>query len=96
MRTIVDYPVPVFAAVHGPTAGLGVPLALASGLVLAAESGYFLLAFTKAGLMPDGGATFVGVCLSSGDSVALQAPTECWTIIRQVSASGFRLSVRRS
>lgn len=50
-------PQPVVAAVHGPAAGVGVSLALAADLVVAAESTYFLLAFTKVGLMPDGGAT---------------------------------------
>ena len=42
---------------RGPTAGVGVSLALACDLVLASEKAFFLLAFTKIGLMPDGGAS---------------------------------------
>ncbi|HWC84628.1 MAG TPA: enoyl-CoA hydratase [Pseudonocardiaceae bacterium] len=48
---------PVVSAVHGPAAGVGVSLALAADLVIAAESAYFLLAFANVGLMPDGGST---------------------------------------
>lgn len=57
IRAIVDVPRPVVAVVQGPTAGVGVSLALACDLVLAADTAYFLLAFTKIGLMPDGGAS---------------------------------------
>lgn len=49
---------PVVAAVHGPAAGIGFSLAMASDLVLAAESAYFQQAFTNVGLVPDGGAIF--------------------------------------
>ena len=57
MRAITTVPKPVVAVVHGPAAGVGVSLALAGDIVLAAESAYFLLAFTRIGLMPDGGAS---------------------------------------
>ena len=50
---IVDKP--VVAAVNGPAAGIGVSLALAADLIVACSSAYFLAAFTKIGLMPDGG-----------------------------------------
>ncbi len=48
---------PVVAAVHGPAVGIGLSLALACDLVVAAESAYFLLAFVNIGLVPDGGAS---------------------------------------
>ena len=48
---------PVVAAVHGPAVGIGLSLALACDLILAAESAFFGLAFVNIGLMPDGGST---------------------------------------
>ena len=48
---------PVIAAVHGPAVGIGLSLALACDLVVAARSAYFLLAFVNIGLVPDGGAS---------------------------------------
>jgi 2-(1,2-epoxy-1,2-dihydrophenyl)acetyl-CoA isomerase len=50
-------PKPVIAAVNGPAAGIGCSLALACDLVVAAESAYFLLAFSRIGLTPDGGSS---------------------------------------
>jgi enoyl-CoA hydratase len=47
----------VVSVVHGPAAGVGVSLAIAADVILASEKAYFLLAFTKIGLMPDGGAS---------------------------------------
>ncbi len=50
---------PVVAAVNGAAAGIGLSLALACDLVLAAESSYFLLAFVNIGLVPDGGSSLL-------------------------------------
>ncbi|MFZ5720102.1 MAG: enoyl-CoA hydratase/isomerase [Pseudomonadota bacterium] len=52
-------PVPLVAAVNGVAAGVGVSMALACDLAVAAESSYFLLAFRRIGLVPDGGATWI-------------------------------------
>ncbi|GAA4484337.1 enoyl-CoA hydratase [Rhodococcus olei] len=65
------FPRPVVAAVNGPAAGVGVSLALAADLTVATESSYLLLAFTKIGLMPDGGATAL-VAASIGRARALK------------------------
>jgi enoyl-CoA hydratase len=59
VATIVALPKPVVAVIHGPAVGIGVSFALACDVALASEQAYFLLAFTKIGLMPDGGATAV-------------------------------------
>ncbi len=53
--TLREMPKPAIAAVQGPCAGLGVSLALACDLVLAAEDAFFLLAFVHLGVAPDGG-----------------------------------------
>jgi len=57
VRAIATLPRPVVAVVQGPAAGVGVSLALACDLVLASDKAFFMLAFTKIGLMPDGGAS---------------------------------------
>jgi 2-(1,2-epoxy-1,2-dihydrophenyl)acetyl-CoA isomerase len=57
MLAIRQMPKPVVSAVQGAAAGVGLSLALACDLVVAAESGYFLLAFVNIGLVPDGGSS---------------------------------------
>ncbi|MDV6976967.1 enoyl-CoA hydratase [Mycobacterium intracellulare] len=57
VREITSLPKPVIAGVHGAAVGFGCALALACDLVVAAPASYFQLAFTRVGLMPDGGAS---------------------------------------
>jgi 2-(1,2-epoxy-1,2-dihydrophenyl)acetyl-CoA isomerase len=54
-----DFPLPIVTAVNGAAAGVGCSLALMGDLVMAGESAYFLQAFRRIGLVPDGGATYV-------------------------------------
>lgn len=59
LRAIYDCAVPTIAAVNGPAAGAGANLALAADVVFATESAYFLQAFTRIGLIPDAGGTYM-------------------------------------
>ncbi|MBK8055295.1 MAG: 2-(1,2-epoxy-1,2-dihydrophenyl)acetyl-CoA isomerase [Saprospiraceae bacterium] len=56
---IRNIPKPVFAAVNGVAAGAGANIALACDIVLVAESASFIQAFSKIGLIPDSGGTFM-------------------------------------
>jgi 2-(1,2-epoxy-1,2-dihydrophenyl)acetyl-CoA isomerase len=51
-------PVPVIAAINGPCAGAGMSLACACDLVIVAESASFTMAYTAAGLSPDGSSSW--------------------------------------
>lgn len=54
-----DLPIPLVVAVNGVAAGIGCSFALMGDLVFASESAYFLQAFRRIGLVPDGGSTFM-------------------------------------
>ena len=88
---------PVIGAVNGIAAGVGVSYALACDIVVARESASFLLAFSRIGLMPDGGAT-LWVAAAVGRARALEMAlmadkipaTEAkeWGLITRVVADG--------
>ena len=50
---------PVVGAINGVAAGAGANLALACDVVLATQSAYFVQAFSKIGLIPDSGGTYI-------------------------------------
>lgn len=53
-----DLPIPYVTAVNGAAAGIGCSFALLGDLIVAGESAYFLQAFRRIGLVPDGSATY--------------------------------------
>ena len=54
-----DYDLPIVTAVNGAAAGVGCSLALMGDIIVAAENAYFLQAFRRIGLVPDGGSTYL-------------------------------------
>jgi 2-(1,2-epoxy-1,2-dihydrophenyl)acetyl-CoA isomerase len=58
-RRLRDLPMPIVSAVNGVAAGVGMSLALMGDMVVAARGAYFLQAFRRIGLVPDGGVTWL-------------------------------------
>jgi enoyl-CoA hydratase len=71
VAAVRDVPRPVVSVVQGPCAGVGVSIALSADLILASSKAFFMLAFTKIGLMPDGGSTAL-VAASAGRAKAMR------------------------
>jgi 2-(1,2-epoxy-1,2-dihydrophenyl)acetyl-CoA isomerase len=59
VQRLRSMPVPVIAAVNGVAAGAGANLALCCDLVIAGRSASFIQAFSKIGLVPDAGGTWL-------------------------------------
>ena len=84
---------PLVAAVNGAAAGAGISLACACDIVIAAESAPFTMAYTKAGLTPDGSSTYflprkVGLAraleLTLTNRVLSAAEAQEWGIVTRV------------
>ena len=54
-----ELPIPTVAAVNGVAAGVGMSLALSCDFKVMAKSGFFLQAFARIGLVPDGGSSWI-------------------------------------
>lgn len=59
MERLKSLDIPWISAVEGAAAGVGCSLALAADLIVASEDAYFLQAFRRVGLVPDGGSAFI-------------------------------------
>lgn len=59
MQGIRSLSLPIVTAVNGPAAGIGAAIALAGDLIVAGRSAFFLQAFARIGLVPDGGSSFL-------------------------------------
>ena len=57
--TLMRMRAPLIVAVNGAAAGIGLSLALLGDFTIASEKASFTLAYTAAGLSPDGGATYL-------------------------------------
>lgn len=71
IRAVVGLDKPVLAAVNGIAAGVACSAALASDIIVAAESAAFLLPFSRIGLMTDGGSSLT-VAASIGRARAMR------------------------
>jgi len=59
LRRLRELPMPIVTAVNGAAAGVGMSFALMGDLCVCARSAYFLQAFRRIGLVPDGGSTWI-------------------------------------
>jgi 2-(1,2-epoxy-1,2-dihydrophenyl)acetyl-CoA isomerase len=97
MLQLRNLAVPFITAVNGPAAGVGCAFGLAGDLVVAAESAYFLQAFARIGLVPDGGSAYL-LAASAGrvrmmEAMLLAEPIRAqqaleWGLINRVATDG--------
>lgn len=59
LLSLKDLPMPMVSAVNGAAAGVGMSFALMADIVCASKNAFFLQAFARIGLVPDGGSTFI-------------------------------------
>ncbi|MBH79448.1 MAG: 2-(1,2-epoxy-1,2-dihydrophenyl)acetyl-CoA isomerase [Gammaproteobacteria bacterium] len=59
LLTLRDLDMPIVTAVNGAAAGVGMSFAMIGDIVCASKLGYFLQAFARIGLVPDGGSTYM-------------------------------------
>ncbi len=94
LRKLRNLHCPIVTAVNGPCAGVGMSFALMGDMVIAAKSAFFLQAFRRIGLVPDGGATYllprlIGMARAKeltlmGDSLPAEQALE-WGLINRVT-----------
>jgi 2-(1,2-epoxy-1,2-dihydrophenyl)acetyl-CoA isomerase len=93
LRRLRNLKMPFITAVNGPAAGVGMSFALMGDMILAGRSAYFLQAFRRIGLVPDGGSTWllprlVGLARAKelslmGDKLSAEKALE-WGLINRV------------
>lgn len=96
-----EHPHPIVTAVNGAAAGVGCSIALMGDLIVCAESAYFLQAFRRIGLVPDGGSSYllartIGRARAMemtllGDKLPAAKALE-WGLVNQVVSDGALMS----
>ncbi len=102
---IRQMPKPVVAAVNGVAAGAGANIALACDVVVAAERASFIQAFSKIGLIPDSGGTFVlprlvgwgraSALMMLGDKVTAQEAAQFGMIYKVLGDDAFETESKK-
>ena len=59
LRRLKNMNIPILTEVNGAAAGIGMSFALMGDIVVASKSAFFLQAFRRIGLVPDGGSTWL-------------------------------------
>ena len=59
LRRLRNMNIPIVTAVNGAAAGIGMSFALMGDIIVASKSAFFLQAFRRIGLVPDGGSTWL-------------------------------------
>jgi 2-(1,2-epoxy-1,2-dihydrophenyl)acetyl-CoA isomerase len=97
LRKMRNLKMPLVTAVNGAAAGVGMSFALMGDIIMAGRSAYFLQAFARLGLVPDGGSTWLlprMIGLARAKELSLLAeklPAETaleWGLINRVSDDG--------
>lgn len=57
--TLRELEIPIVTAVNGAAAGVGMSFAIIGDIVCASKNAFFLQAFSRIGLVPDGGSTYM-------------------------------------
>lgn len=96
---------PIIAAVNGIAAGAGANVALACDIVLATESASFIQAFSKIGLIPDSGGTYIlprligyqrtAALMMTGDKVTAQEAVAMGMIYQCFPDDSFEASSKK-
>ncbi|MGM5069120.1 enoyl-CoA hydratase/isomerase family protein [Rhodococcus qingshengii] len=98
---MIEMNTPIVAAVNGVTAGAAVSLALACDIRIADESSYFQVSFSRVGLVPDAGLTWllprmIGTGRAMEMSLLAQKiPSTLahqWGLVNEVTAAGDALT----